>query len=64
MNINLKQFKKSSEWRSNLSGMFKSDNCIPYSDQEIRYIVELGIARGYRTLNDIPKEDIKKWINK
>lgn len=64
MNIELKKFKKSPEWRSNLSGMFKSETGIPFTDQKIRYIVELGIALGYRTLNDIPKEDIKKWINK
>lgn len=62
MDCNLIGLKTSPHWRKNLNGFFVFDDGRECTDQEVRYIVELGIKRGYRTIKEIPEDEIKKWI--
>lgn len=52
MKTNLKGFKKIF-WKRNLKGFLKIGNHA-LSDSEVRIVVNFGISRGYRCVEDIP----------
>jgi hypothetical protein len=52
MKTNLKGFKKVF-WKRNLKGFLNIGNR-PLSDSEVRIVVNFGISRGYRCVEDVP----------
>lgn len=62
MNLNLKGLRKSPFWKRNLTGYILLDG-VKLMDCKVRLIIEKGIENGYKTLQDIPDEIARQWLN-
>lgn len=62
MTTNLEGLKKFA-WKRNLKGFFVL-NGRELSDNEVRRVVEYGIAKGYRTEADIPDDEVAQLLDK